>query len=206
MRPRRSAADARRHRVADCEARHHGQGRRVEHHRSGARRQHRARLPERRRRHPRRRGRRRRSARSGRSGSMPAAPARCGSARSRYKDLHSRVVPTEHLSEQVPAPGPDQLLLLLGTGDRRLQQGRLARHRLRPVLLPRAQLHRGAADLHPRHDRPGHAVFQRAAVRLRLHRRRLAGRAERRVHAGRGAVREPEGRRRDAGRPTRSPT
>ena len=54
-----SAADARRHSLADCAARQHRQGRRVEHHRSGARRQHRARLPERRRRHPRRRGRRR---------------------------------------------------------------------------------------------------------------------------------------------------
>ena len=125
-------ADARRHRVADCAARQHRQGRRVEHHRSGARRQHRARLPERRRRHPRRRGRRRLRrvrvdralCRRGWRGAVPQGrlqePALAGGA-------HRTPV------EQVPDPGPDQLLLLLGAGDRRLQQGRLARHRLGPV-------------------------------------------------------------------------
>ena len=50
----------------------------------------------------------------------------------------------------------------------------------------------GSRDLHRRDDRSGHAVLQRPAVRLRLHRRRMARRAELGLPADGDSLRESQ--------------
>ena len=62
-----------------------------------------------------------------------------------------------------------------------------------PYLLPRSRLQRRARDLSRQDDRREHAVLQRRPVHLRLHRRRLAGRHQRALHAADDPLRQPGG-------------
>ena len=95
-----------------------------------------------------------------------------------HKDLQPRVAQPEKVSTRFRMQTAERVLLLVGSCRRRLQPRRHARHRGRAVLLPRSRLQQCARNLHWRDDRSRHAVLQRAAVRLRLHGRRMAGCAE----------------------------
>ena len=75
-----------------------------------------------------------------------------------------------------------------------------------PVLLPRPRLHDGSRDLHRRNHRSGNAIFQRPAVRLRLHGRWVARCAEFGLSARSHSLCESQGRVAPLGRRTRLPT
>ena len=186
--------------------RHRPASGRLEHHRAGARRQHPSRVSQRRRRNRRRRRRARTTARFG-----PFALYVGGTGEVRfkdvsYKDLQPRVAQPETVSPRFRMQTLNEFYYSWGPavadfnrdGTPDIVAGPY--YYLGPDYNVAREIYIGGDD------RSGHAVLQRPAVRLRLHRRRMAGRAELGFHAAGDSLRQSEGRVAALGRPTPSPT
>ncbi len=138
---------AERDRVADRASERRSQGRRLERHRGRARRQHPARVPQRRRRYSGGVA----DEEFGRFGAFALYTGGTGEVRFKdvsFKDLQPRVAQPEEVSRRFRMQALNEFYYSWGPSVADINKDGAARHRRRPVLLPRSRLHRRARDLH----------------------------------------------------------
>ena len=105
---------------------------------------------------------------------MPAAPAKCASKTSSYKDLQPRVAQPEKVSTRFRMQTLNEFYYSWGPAVADFNHDGTPDIVAGPYYYLGPDYNDGPRNLHRRDDRSGYAVLQRPAVRLRLHGRRLA--------------------------------